>query len=56
MYLCYNFYVYDLLARNCAKIRQEVNALDNSEICVLVVDDEADIRKIVRLLLQKKGC
>ena len=27
----------------------------NSEIKILVVDDEADIRKIVRLLLQKKG-
>lgn len=29
--------------------------LDNSKIKVLVVDDESDIRKIVRLLLQKKG-
>ncbi len=29
--------------------------LDNSSIKILVVDDEADIRKIVRLLLQKKG-
>jgi len=29
--------------------------LDNKKIKVLVVDDEPDIRKIVRLLLQKKG-
>jgi DNA-binding response OmpR family regulator len=29
--------------------------LENSDIKILVVDDEADIRKIVRLLLQKKG-
>lgn len=29
--------------------------MDNSSIKILVVDDEADIRKIVRLLLQKKG-
>ena len=29
--------------------------MDNSSIRILVVDDEADIRKIVRLLLQKKG-
>ena len=29
--------------------------MDNSDIRILVVDDEADIRKIVRLLLQKKG-
>lgn len=29
--------------------------MDRSEIKILVVDDEADIRKIVRLLLQKKG-
>ena len=29
--------------------------MNNSEIKILVVDDEADIRKIVRLLLQKKG-
>ena len=29
--------------------------MDNSDIKILVVDDESDIRKIVRLLLQKKG-
>lgn len=29
--------------------------MDNSDIKILVVDDETDIRKIVRLLLQKKG-
>lgn len=29
--------------------------MENSDIKILVVDDEADIRKIVRLLLQKKG-
>ena len=29
--------------------------MDNSSIKILVVDDESDIRKIVRLLLQKKG-
>lgn len=29
--------------------------MENSDIRILVVDDEADIRKIVRLLLQKKG-
>jgi DNA-binding response OmpR family regulator len=29
--------------------------MDNSGIRILVVDDENDIRKIVRLLLQKKG-
>ena len=29
--------------------------MENSEIKILVVDDEADIRKIVRLLLQKNG-
>ena len=29
--------------------------MDNSSIKILVVDDEADIRKIVKLLLQKKG-
>ena len=29
--------------------------LDNSEIKILVVDDETDIRKIVRLVLEKKG-
>ena len=29
--------------------------MDNSSIRILVVDDEADIRKVVRLLLQSKG-
>ena len=29
--------------------------LDRSNIRILVVDDEADIRKIVRLILEKKG-
>ncbi len=29
--------------------------MENSDIKILVVDDESDIRKIVRLLLQKKG-
>ena len=29
--------------------------MDNSNVNILVVDDEAEIRKIVRLLLQKKG-
>ena len=29
--------------------------MDNEKIKILVVDDEADIRKIVRLLLEKKG-
>lgn len=29
--------------------------MENSEINILIVDDEADIRKIVRLLLQKRG-
>lgn len=29
--------------------------MDNSKINILIVDDETDIRKIVKLLLQKKG-
>jgi DNA-binding response OmpR family regulator len=32
-----------------------VMALENGRIRILVVDDETEIRKIVRLLLQKKG-
>lgn len=36
-------------------LRGRGNALNNEKINILVVDDESEIRKIVRLLLQSKG-
>lgn len=51
MFICYNI----LVAYADFALRGGKLLLENDKINILVADDEADIRKILRLLLQKKG-